>query len=71
MAIKTLQILQGQFTGLHFFKATLKLFKLGKSLEVSGHISQSFGPKNDKISVPLWTDLTSGLENRELCLRLY
>ena len=71
MAIKTLQILQGQFTSLHFFKATLKLFKLGKSLEVSGNISQIFGPKNDNLSVPLQTDLTRDLENRELCLRLY
>ena len=63
--------MQGQFTGLHFFKATLKLFKLGKSLEVSGNISQIFGPKNDKLSVPSQTDLTRGVEKRELCLRLY
>ena len=30
-----------------------------------------FGPKSDKLPVPLYTDLTKGLENRELYLRLY
>ena len=64
-------MLQGQFTGLHFFKATLKLFKLGKFMEVFGDTSQIFDPKNNKLSVPLQTDLTRGLENTELCLRLY
>ena len=46
-------MLQGQFTGLHFFKATLKLFKLGKFLKVFGDTSQIFDPKNNKLSVPL------------------
>ena len=65
--IKILEILQGQFTGLHFIKATLKLFKPSDIY--------IFVPKNDKLSVPLLTELTRGLKTEnstlsysELCL---
>ena len=48
---KLYKFYRDNFTGLHFFKATLKLFKSDIFLQVPSNISQLIGPKNDRLSV--------------------
>ena len=37
----------------------------------SGSMFHIFGPQNETLSLPWYTDLTSGLENLEIYLKLY
>ena len=41
------------------------------SFQSSGSMFHIFGPKNETLSLQRYTDLTSGLENLEIYLRLY
>ena len=52
----TVTSLQGQSLGFHCFIANLKA--RSKSLKLSGMSSYILGTKNDKDSVPLFTDFT-------------
>ena len=55
------------FPFLNFF---LKVYKLSMSFQLSGSMFHIFGPKNETLSLPWYTDLTSGLENLEIYLKL-
>ena len=41
------------------------------SFQSSGSMFHILGPKNESLSIPWYTDLTSGLENLEIYLKLY
>ena len=41
------------------------------SFQSSGSMFHIFGPKNKTLSLPWYTDLTSGLENLEIYRKLY
>ena len=41
------------------------------SFQSSGSAFHIFGPKNETFSLPWYTNLTSGLENLEIYLKLY
>ena len=53
--IKTLQILQGQFAGIHFLISFLKLLRDLILLILEGICSQILDPKYDADSLPLNT----------------
>jgi len=69
-ATKSLQIRQGQII-CNCFIADLKLQMESLFFSSSGSEFQSFGPKKDKLSVPLKTDFTLGTKKVSLFLRLY
>ena len=41
------------------------------SFQSSGSMFHIFGPKNETLSLPWYSDLTSGLENLQIYLKLY
>ena len=41
------------------------------SFQSSGSMFHIFGPQNERLSLPWYNDLTSGLENLEIYLKLY
>ena len=57
-----LHSLHGQFCGHQFLIPDLKALKVFTSFNSVGTISQTLGPKNDRLSVPLYTLLTGGIE---------
>ena len=57
-----LHSLHGQFCGHQFLIPDLKALKVFTSFNSAGTISQTLGPKNDRLSVPLYTLLTGGIE---------
>ena len=57
-----LHSLHGQFCGHQFLIPDLKAFKVFTSFNSVSTISQILGPKNDRLSVPLYTLLTGGIE---------
>ena len=63
--------MKGQFPASLFLTLFLKVFKLLTSLQSSGCMPHIFGPKNETLLLPWYTDLTSGLDNLEICLKLY
>ena len=58
--------LHGQFCGHQFLIPYLKAFKDFTFFNSVGTISQILGPKNDRLSVPLYTLLTGGIEKSEV-----
>ena len=62
--------MQGQVTGFHFLITFLKLFREINSLISVGISSQILCPKNETVSVPLWTEFTIGRLNVFWCLTL-
>ena len=58
--------LHGQFCGHQFLIPYLKAFKDFTFFNSVGTISQILGPKNDRLSVPLYTLLTGGIEKCEV-----
>ena len=61
-----LHSLQGQFCGHQFLIPDLKAFKVFTSFNSVSTISQFLGPKNDRLSVPLYTLLIGGIEKCEV-----
>ena len=56
-----LHSLHGQFCGHQFLIPDLKALKVFTSFNSVGTISQTLGPKNDRLSVPIYTLLTGGI----------
>ena len=63
--------MQGQFSSFHFSTLLLKVYKLSMSFQSTGSMFRIFGPKDEILSLPWYTDLTSGLENLEIYLKLH
>ena len=61
-----LHSLHGQFCGHYFLIPDLKTLKVFTSFNSAGTISQILGPKNDRLSVPLYTPLMGGTEKCEV-----
>ena len=61
-----LQSLHGQFCGHHLLIPDLKALKVFTFFNSVGTISQILGPKNDRLSVPLYALLTGGTEKCEV-----
>ena len=61
-----LHSLHGQFCGHQFLIPDLKVFKIITYFNSVSTISQILGPKNDRLSVPLYTLLTGGIEKCEV-----
>ena len=58
----SLTCLHGQLCGHQFLILDLKAFKVFTSFNSFGTISQILGPENGRLSVPLYTFLTGGIE---------
>ena len=58
--------LHGQVCGHHFLIPDLKALKVSTSFNSIDTISQILGPKNDRLSVLLYTLLTGGNEKCEV-----
>ena len=52
--------MNGQFCSQHFLIVDLKAVKFFTSFNYAGTLSQITGPKNDRLSIPLYTVLTGG-----------
>ena len=63
-----LQRRQGQFWGFHFLILALNCEKVSVSFISRGGDFQIFGPKQLKLSRPLWTDFTIGTAKSRLFL---
>ena len=58
--------MQGQFSSFAFLFLFFKVYKLSMSFQSFGSLFHIFGLKNETLSRPWYTDLTSGLENLEI-----
>ena len=62
----SLTFLHGQLCGHQFLILDLKAFKVFTSFNSVGIIPQILGPRNDRLSVPLYALLTGGIEKCEV-----
>ena len=62
----SLTCLHGQLCGHQFLILDLKAFKVFTSFNSVGIITQILGPKNDRLSVPLYALLIGGIEKCEV-----
>ena len=58
-------------SGFQLFIAVLKVPRLTIFVNLYGKMFQILGPRNEMLSVLLYTKFTAGMVNSELCLRLY
>ena len=65
--IYVLQSLHEHFSG---FKVLLAIW-VSIFFNLSGEMSQIFGPRNETCSIPWYTEFTPGMVNWELCIRLF
>ena len=70
LLMQILKSLEGQFSSFHFLTLLLKVYKWSMSFQSSGSMFHVFCPKKGTLSLPWYTDLTSGLENLEIYLNL-
>ena len=66
-----LQSLHGQPTGIHFFTAALKAFKVAKFFISDGTFSHNFGPKYAILLEPYLTLCLKGTTNSDWFLNSY